>query len=174
MSRSIARMTRADMEQVMAIERASFSVPWERGAFLKEIEENACARYIVLREGDEVLAYAGMWFLLDEAHVTNVAVRADSRRKGIGEELMRALLQLAADCGMRWMSLECRRSNLAAQNLYRKIGFIDVGYRKRYYEDNGEDALVMVRLSLPEGNPDADADLVIEDEKSDGDSGLQC
>ena len=163
MSREISKMTRADLEQVMAIERASFSVPWEREAFLKEIEENACARYIAMRDGEQVLAYAGMWFLLDEAHVTNVAVRQESRGQGLGEEIMRSLMQLAADCGMRWMSLECRRSNIVAQNLYHKIGFIDVGYRKRYYEDNQEDALVMARLSLPEGNPDADPDLIVEE-----------
>ena len=74
---------------------------------------------------------------------------------------MRALMQLSADCGMRWMSLECRRSNVTAQDLYHKLGFIDVGWRKRYYE-NGEDALVMARLSLPEGHSEDDADLIRE------------
>ena len=156
-------MTRGDLAQVMQIERESFSVPWEEAAFVQEIEQNACARYIALREDGDVLAYAGMWFLMDEAHVTNVAVREGARGRGLGEEIMRALMQLAADCGMRWMSLECRRSNLVAQNLYHKLGFVDVGYRKRYYEDNQEDALVMALLSLPEGNPESDPDLIVEE-----------
>ncbi|MDO4740231.1 MAG: ribosomal protein S18-alanine N-acetyltransferase [Eubacteriales bacterium] len=163
MSREIAKITAQDIEQIMQIERTSFSLAWEKAAFLQELEENVCARYIGLKEDGQLLGYAGMWLGFDgEAHVTNVAVRTDMRRQGIGEELMWALMQLAADCGMVWMSLECRRSNAAAQSLYHKLGFIDVGYRKRYYPDNSEDALVMCRLSLPEGDPDADEDIVQE------------
>jgi len=163
MSREIVKMSAADIDQVMEIERTSFSLALEKEAFLHEIEENACARYIAMKEGDTVLGYAGMWLGFDgEAHVTNVAVHTQHRGMGYGEELMHALMQLAANCGMVWMSLECRRSNAAAQNLYHKLGFIDVGYRKRYYPDNNEDALVMCRLSLPEGDPDADEDIVEE------------
>lgn len=164
MSREIAKMSAADIDQIMEIERTSFSLAWEKEAFLSEIEQNACARYIAMKDGDAVLGYAGMWLGFDgEAHVTNVAVRREHRGKGYGEELMWALMQLAANCGMVWMSLECRRSNLTAQNLYHKLGFIDVGYRKRYYPDNSEDALVMCRLSLPEGDPEADEDIVEEE-----------
>lgn len=164
MSAEIFRMTGADLDEVMAIERESFSVPWHREAFLQEVEQNACARYLVLRQNGSICAYAGMWLGFDgEAHVTNVAVRVDKRSKGLGQEIMQALMQTAADCGMVWMSLECRRSNIAAQNLYHKLGFIDVGYRKRYYEDNQEDALVMCRLSLPEGRAEDDPDLINED-----------
>ncbi len=141
-------MTLADVDQVEQIERATFAVPWSRASLEREVTENACARYLVVREGSEILGYAGMWFVLDEAHVTNVAVRADARGRGIGEALMRALIRLAAENGMTWMTLECRRSNQIAQNLYHKLGFIDVGYRKRYYEDNREDALVMALEEL--------------------------
>lgn len=164
MSVTVGKMTAADLDQVMEIEKEAFSFPWQREAFLSEIEENACARYIAMKDEDgQILAYGGFWLTLDgEAHVTNVAVRADMRKKGLGERLMNELMQHAADCGMVWMSLECRRGNIAAQNLYHKLGFIDVGYRKRYYPDNQEDALVMCRLSLPEGNPDADPDIVEE------------
>lgn len=163
MNLEITKLTPADMDQLMAIEREAFSLPWEESAFLMELEQNVCARYLALRDGGEILAYGGFWLNLDgEAHVTNVAVRADMRGKGLGERLMNELMQHAADCGMVWMSLECRRGNIAAQNLYHKLGFIDVGYRKRYYPDNQEDALVMCRLSLPEGNPDADPDIVEE------------
>jgi ribosomal-protein-alanine N-acetyltransferase len=143
-------MVLADVEQVEEIERATFSIPWSRASLEREVTENVCARYIVARIGAEVLGYAGMWFVLDEAHITNVAVRADRRGLGIGEGLMRALIRLAAENGMTWMTLECRRSNRVAQNLYHKVGFIDVGYRKRYYEDNGEDALVMALEGLGE------------------------
>ncbi len=156
-------MTPEDIDEVMAIESEAFSLPWDKEAYLKEITENRCARYLSLHEDGTLIAYAGMWFILDEAHVTTVAVRNDKRGKGFGEAIMRELIQKAADCGMRWMSLECRRSNIKAQALYHKLDFIDVGYRKRYYEDNDEDALVMARLSLPEGDPERDADLIYED-----------
>ena len=144
----ITLMRVEDVEAVHAIEEACFAIPWSRESFLREVTENQCARYLVMREDGECVAYAGMWFVLDEAHVTNVAVRLDARGEGIGEALMRALIRLAADNGMTWMTLECRRSNKIAQNLYHKLGFTDVGYRKRYYEDNREDALVMALEDL--------------------------
>ena len=81
----------------------------------------------------------------------------------LGEKLMRALIQLAADTSLSWMTLEVRRSNAVAQSLYRKLGFIDVGYRKRYYADNKEDALIMALETLPEGNPDNDPFLICEE-----------
>ena len=103
-----------------------------------------------------MLAYAGMWFVLDEAHVTNIAVLPDRRGLGYGKAITTALIQLAADSGMTWMTLECRRSNAVAQSLYRKLGFIEVGFRKRYYADNNEDALIMALESLPEAHPEND------------------
>ena len=92
-----------------------------------------------------VLAYAGMWFVLDEAHVCNVAVRPDCRGKGYGKRIFTALIDLAKANSMAMMTLEVRRSNTVAQNLYHACGMLDVGYRKRYYEDNKEDALIMYR-----------------------------
>jgi len=145
-----------DVEAVHAIELQCFAIPWSRESFLREVTENVCARYLVLREDGVPVAYAGMWFVLDEAHVTNIAVRPDRRGLGYGEEITRALIQLAADSGMSWMTLECRRSNAVAQSLYRKLGFVDVGYRKRYYEDNNEDALIMALERLPAANPEGD------------------
>ena len=154
-------MTVADVEAVHAIETACFSAPWSKASFYREVTENECARYIVLREDGVAIAYAGVWFVLDEGHITNIAVRPDRRGMGYGERVTRALIQLAADSGMNWMTLEVRRSNKAAQNLYHKLGFIDVGYRKRYY-DNTEDALIMALERLPEGDPDNDPMLVRE------------
>ena len=157
----IGLMNLDDVEAVHAIEVACFRTPWSRESFYREVTDNACARYVVLRENGTAIAYAGVWFVLDEGHITNIAVRPDRRGMGYGEMVTRAMIQLAADSGMNWMTLEVRRSNTAAQNLYHKLGFIDVGYRKRYYE-NSEDALIMALEQLPEGNPENDPMLVRE------------
>ncbi len=159
---TIGLMTLEDVDAVAAIEAATFKTPWSKDAFYREVTDNALARYMVLREDGEAIAYAGVWFVLDEGHITNIAVREDRRGMGYGEQVTRALIQLAADSGMNWMTLEVRRGNTAAQNLYHKLGFIDVGYRKRYYE-NTEDALIMALEHLPEGNPENDPFLVRED-----------
>lgn len=151
-----------DVEAIHEIETQCFAIPWSRNSFLKEVTENACARYLVLRMDGAPIAYAGMWFVLDEAHVTNIAVRQEWRGRGLGEKITRELIQLAADSGMTWMTLECRRSNAVAQELYKKLGFIEVGFRKRYYADNNEDALVMALESLPEAHPENDPMLVHE------------
>lgn len=142
-------MVLTDVDDVQEIEKGCFSVPWSRDAFIQEITENVCARYLVVEQGGRVIAYAGMWLVIDEAHITNIAVHSDYRGKGYGELVTSSLMQLASDTGMCWMTLEVRRSNAVAQALYHKLGFIDVGYRKRYYEDNKEDALIMACEHLP-------------------------
>ena len=152
---SISLMTLDDVDAVHAIETATFPAPWSRDSFEKEVTENKCARYLVLKEDGVCVAYAGMWLVMDEGHVTNIAVRRDRRGLGYGERVTRALIQLAADSGLSFLTLECRRSNLAAQALYHKLGFKDVGFRKRYYE-NSEDALIMYLQPLPEGHPEND------------------
>lgn len=136
----------ADVPQIHAIEAQCFAMPWSEASILHDIRENVVARWLVLDGGaGDVLAYAGMWFVLDEGHVCNVAVRPDARRRGYGRRIFEALIALAQENGMALMTLEVRRSNIAAQNLYHACGFLDVGYRKRYYEDNREDALIMYR-----------------------------
>ena len=157
----ISLMTLEDVDAVHAIEAATFPVPWSRESFEKEVTENRCARYLVLREDGACVAYAGMWLVLDEGHITNIAVRQDRRGLGYGEAVTRALIQLAADSGLSFLTLECRRSNLVAQALYHKLGFRDVGFRKRYYE-NSEDALIMFLQPLPEGHPENDPFLARE------------
>ncbi len=161
---TIGLMTLDDVEAVHAIEAGTFRTPWSKESFYREVTDNPCARYVVLREDGETVAYAGVWFVLDEGHITNIAVRQDRRGMGYGERVTRAMVQLAADSGMNWMTLEVRRSNVAAINLYHKLGFIDVGYRKRYYE-NTEDALIMALEKLPEAHPENDPMLVREDQK---------
>ncbi len=146
---TIRLMTLQDVDDVQEIEKGCFSVPWSRAAFEQEITGNQCARYLVAELSGRVVAYAGMWLVIDEAHITNIAVHPDHRGKGYGELVTRALMQLASDTGMVWMTLEVRRSNAVAQALYHKVGFIDVGYRKRYYDDNREDALIMACEELP-------------------------
>ena len=158
---TLGLMTVEDVDAVHAIETACFRTPWSKASFYREVTDNACARYLVLREDGVAIAYAGVWFVLDEGHITNIAVRPDRRGMGYGERVTRAMIQLAADSGMNWMTLEVRRSNVAAIKLYHKLGFIDVGYRKRYYE-NTEDALLMALEQLPGGNPENDPFLVRE------------
>ena len=154
MSVTYRRMTLADAEAVHAIEVETFPEPWSLQSFQKEMTRNACARYIVAEEDGAVLGYAGAWLILDEGHITNVAVTKSRRGEGIGEALMRALMQYAANMGVQYMTLEVRKTNLIAQALYRKLRFIQLGVRKRYYEDNGEDALLYVCQEMPEAEED--------------------
>lgn len=148
------RMTLADVEQVHAIEVRTFAEPWSVQSFRDEMERNVCARYIVAEDNGRLIGYAGAWFILDEGHITNVAVIMEARGQGIGAGLMKALMQYAANMGVQYMTLEVRKSNLTAQKLYRKLGFVELGVRKRYYEDNGEDALLWVCDHMPEVDPD--------------------
>ena len=135
-----------DVAQIHEIEKLCFAMPWSEESILHDVKENVVARWLVMDGGEgEVLAYAGMWFVLDEAHVCNVAVHPEHRRKGYGRRIFEALEELAQENSMSMMTLEVRRSNIAAQNLYHACGFLDVGYRKRYYEDNKEDALIMYK-----------------------------
>jgi len=90
-----------------------------------------------------IVGYAGIWVMTDEAHVTTIASHPSVRGKGVGELLLLALIHRGIEVGARWMTLEVRASNAVAQNLYRKYTFKEMGVRRKYYSDNGEDALVM-------------------------------
>ncbi|MCA1061763.1 ribosomal protein S18-alanine N-acetyltransferase [Rossellomorea aquimaris] len=136
-------MTVDDLDAVMEIENQSFSIPWSREAFLNEMEHNHLSTYLVAVEDNKLAGYCGVWLVVDEAHITNVAVLPDFRGRGLGESLMRKIMGIAIEFGARVMTLEVRVSNMPAQHLYRKLGFQDGGIRKRYYSDNQEDALVM-------------------------------
>lgn len=144
------RMTLEDVPQVHEIELKTFHTPWSYQSFVDEMTTNKCARYIVAEENGRILAYAGAWLIFEEGHITNIAVEASQRGRGIGAGVTRALLQYAANMGVQYMTLEVRRSNVIAQSLYKKAGFIEVGVRKRYYEDNGEDAYLYVCQNMPE------------------------
>ena len=154
MSISCRRMTLADVPQVHAIEEKTFPTPWSYQSFVDEMTTNKCARYVVAEENGRVIAYAGAWLVFDEGHITNIAVEQSARGRGVGTAVTRALMQYASNMGVSYMTLEVRRSNLAAQRMYRALGFIELGVRKRYYEDNGEDAYLMVCQDMPEVEPD--------------------
>jgi [ribosomal protein S18]-alanine N-acetyltransferase len=132
-----------DVAAVHEIERISFRTPWPAYAFEQELRGNRLAHYLVARAGDRVVGFAGVWLMVDEAHVTTFGVHPDWRRQGIGRQLLLNLVELARTIGARRMTLEVRASNDVAQALYRTYGFEEVGRRPRYYTDDGEDALVM-------------------------------
>lgn len=139
----IRPMELADVDAVVAVEQVSFITPWSRDAFVAETDDNDLAVYLVLEADGRVIGYVGMWVIMDEAHVTNVAVLPAFRGQGHGERLMRALIDKARGRGARRMTLEVRPSNAAALGLYGKLGFVPYGLRPRYYTDTQEDAVIM-------------------------------
>jgi [ribosomal protein S18]-alanine N-acetyltransferase len=136
-------MTFADIPAVHAIERESFAVPWPDEAYRNELATNRLASYVVARADGRVIGFAGLWVMVDEAHVTTFAVDPRWRRRGVGERLLLALIDIAEARRAREATLEVRLSNVPARRLYEKFGFRPVGIRPRYYSDNGEDALIM-------------------------------
>ena len=144
----IEAMRMEDIHAVQVIERASFPIPWPAYAFRQELQTNRLARYLVARAGDDVVGYAGMWLMVDEAHITTFAVRPDARRQGIGRRLLHAILRLSEGLGATVATLEVRVSNMPARQLYEGFGFRPVGIRARYYSDDGEDALIMTTEPL--------------------------
>jgi ribosomal-protein-alanine N-acetyltransferase len=132
--------------QVCELEALCFASPWNARMFSDEIEKNPIARYFILLDKQDpscVVAYAGYWKILDEGHITNVAVRPQWQGQGMGTYLMEQMMAFASAEGITAMTLEVRQSNQAAQALYTKLGFAVEGLRKQYYADNNEDALLM-------------------------------
>lgn len=136
-------MTVQDIPHVVEIERESFTTPWSSQAFMNELTNNHFAQYIILEYDGEVAGYGGMWIIMDEAHVTNIAIKRKYRGRKWGERLLIELQNSAAFLGAVRMTLEVRKSNQIAQRLYEKHGFRSVGIRPKYYTDNNEDALIM-------------------------------
>jgi ribosomal-protein-alanine N-acetyltransferase len=144
----IEAMRLEDLDEVQAIEQASFSTPWPSNAYRSELVTNRLASYLVARIDGRIVGYGGMWLMVDEAHITTFAIHPGWRRQRIGERLLLAFLDLARDRHAREATLEVRLSNLAARRLYEKYGFRPVGLRPRYYSDNNEDALIMTTEPL--------------------------
>ncbi len=142
----IRPMKLQDVEAVYEIESRSFPQPWSQATFASEIQDNRFAHYLVARAGRETVGYGGMWVILDEAHITTLAVLPECRNRGLGGRLLRYLMDLALHQGAIRMTLEVRTSNEEAINLYKKYGFVKRGMRKEYYQD--EDAYIMWKDDL--------------------------
>jgi ribosomal-protein-alanine N-acetyltransferase len=141
---SIRPMVLADIPMVMEIDRLSFALPWSENSFRKELTQNEQAHFFAAVEDDErVIGFGGYWYIVDECHISTIAVHPERRRRGIGEMLLVSMLKQAVSLGAKMATLEVRDSNKAAIHLYYKYGFVGVGLRRHYYRDNGEDAVLM-------------------------------
>ena len=137
------------VDGIMEIDNLSFSVPWSRNSYETELK-NKFAKYVVAidKKTNKILGFAGMWLIIDECHITNIAVHPDYRKIGIGNMLMDKIVTICIEHNMDGITLEVRESNTAAKNLYYKYGFRDSGIRKGYYADNNENALLMWKTDL--------------------------
>lgn len=139
---TVSRVLPADLDELMEVERVSFSCPWTRDMYLSELEKKE-GRYLKARSGGVLAGYGGILVILDEAHVMTLAVREEMRRRGVGMRIMLELAREAEHMGARFLTLEVRKSNQAAIELYSRLGFQIMGERKNYYLDNYEHALIM-------------------------------
>lgn len=145
----IEMMNKSHIDGIMEIENESFAIPWSRSSIEKELKNNF-AIYAVAIENNKVLGYGGMWHVVNEGHITNIAVHKDYRRKGIGQAIIEKLVEIAEEKEMIGLTLEVRKSNTPALELYKKNGFKLEGIRPEYYEDNKEDAYIMWKYLIPE------------------------
>jgi ribosomal-protein-alanine N-acetyltransferase len=136
-------MSLEDLSAVITIEEQCFPIPWSYSSFLYELLENQRAFYLVAKAANQVLGFIGMWIIVDEGHITNLAVDPAYRRHGVGRALLSQLVMEAHKRGLRYLTLEVRSSNFAAQRLYTEFGFVQSGVRPKYYQDNQEDAVIM-------------------------------
>ena len=140
----IRRMTSNDVDAVAEMDKRCFSIPWSRQAFADEME-NEIAVYFVAKEDSKVAGYCGFWQVADEGDITNIAVLPECRKQGIGSRLLQTMIAEAERLELVMLTLEVRKSNEPAKHLYAKHGFEPIGERKRYYSDNNEDALIMMK-----------------------------
>jgi ribosomal-protein-alanine N-acetyltransferase len=148
MSVILRKMTLDDVEQVVAIDKMSFSLPWPTSSFHFELTENPASRCWVAELDGRIAAILVAWFIVDEIHIATIATHPDFRRRGIGEKLLSFTLKSAKDEGAVSSFLEVRESNEVALMMYRKFGYVESGRREGYYKDNGEDAILMTLDSL--------------------------
>lgn len=141
----IRRMRTADLPRVMLIELSTFTMPWSEATFRGLLRRKDSDLLVADYDGD-IAGYAVFWAVMDQGELGNVAVDEDHRGKGIGSELIRAVMECAHERGVREIFLEVRKSNVRAQDLYKTFGFSEVGRRKNYYLEPLEDALVMKKV----------------------------
>jgi len=148
MSVILRKMTLDDVEQVAAIDKMSFSLPWPTSSFHYELTDNPASRCWVAESDGRIAAMLVAWFIVEEIHIATIATHPDFRKQGIGEKLLLFTLKSAKDEGAVGSFLEVRESNEAALMMYRKFGYVESGRREGYYKDNGEDAILMTLDSL--------------------------
>ena len=141
-------MLEVDLEKIVEIEKASMPSPWSRELFEEELKRKL-AHYFMVEEEGETAGYMGYWEAPEEAHIINLAIGPKFRQRGLGTRMIEHCLQFAAKRGARLATLEVRESNGAARRLYEKCGFRIVAIRKKYYSDNLENAVVMLREIMP-------------------------
>ena len=144
----IRKMRLEDIEQVIAIDRVSFSLPWPERSFRFELTDNPASRCWVAEMDGKLVGMIVVWLIVDEVHVATIATHPDFRRQGIAKRLLSHALRQLSNEGAQSSFLEVRASNLAAQEMYRKFGYEESGVRRRYYRDNDEDAILMTLESL--------------------------
>lgn len=150
---AITPMGLDDLDEVLAIERASFHTPWSRGAFRYELTQNRVARSLVARSDGDLAGYLCLWEIGHEIHITNLAVHPHHRRRGVARALLGLVLDEARAKNVELVFLEVRPTNVEALALYESLGFRVIGRRKGYYFDTGEDALVMEARLAVESRP---------------------
>ena len=143
MNYEIRKMTLDDLEQVVAIDQVSFSLPWPPRSFQFELTDNEASRCWVTDLDGRVIAVLVGWFIVDELHIATIATHPEFRGQGIGRQLLLHVVGSAKKEGAIRAFLEVRESNLIALNMYRDFGFVEDGRRVKYYKDNGEDAILM-------------------------------
>lgn len=140
----IRKATAEDVDRMTELDKICFTVPWSKAEFEKEMTSNPLALYMVAESEQEIIGYAGVWLIVDEGHITNVAVHPMFRERGIASRLIESLLSRSKEkAGTKNFTLEVRVSNVAAIELYKGFGFKEIGLRKGYYSDNKEDAAIM-------------------------------
>ncbi len=139
----VREMLIEDLPSVIVIENESFKTPWKKRDFLHDLLKNTFSHYLVIEKDKEVVGYCGIWIVLESAQITNIAISPKERGHQLGKKLFNEVLNHAREQGATELTLEVRESNVIAQNLYKHFGMKIVGKREGYYQDNGEDALVM-------------------------------
>ena len=132
-----------DVVQISGLENICFSLPWSERSFFEEITDNEIARYAVAEAAGKIVGYAGVWLVAGEGHITNIAVHPEFRRRGVAKELILNLIEISEREGVKAFTLEARASNAEAISLYKSLEFSECGVRRKYYEDDNEDAVIM-------------------------------
>ncbi len=143
----VRAMYKADIDAVYEIERLSFRTPWSRASLLSELKNDVAVYRLLVVDGS-IVGYCGMWMLFDEAHITNIAVRPELLGQGYGKLMLAASMRTAVNSSAKRMTLEVRENNLVAKRMYASFDFVQAGRRRGYYQDTGEDALILWNESI--------------------------